>query len=170
MIVETEERNERRRLDVDRDGSRVVQEVEEVIRGGQLPLLMLFLSLGGVLVVERDDVVFLGEGPPPLESLPPTQAELGLLPLQLQLGDELDDVREGPGGPPVVRHVGDLAAELQHGHLLGLGEPDLVEDLHPLGLAEDVVVESPLGYPVPGAGLGEPQPLGDHGLDGVLQL
>ena len=114
--------------------------------------------------------MLLGEGPPPLEALPHAQLGLPGPLLVLHLGDELDDVRQRLGRPPVVRHAGDLAAELQHRDLLSLRETDLVQDLHPLGLTQDVVIQRPLGDPVPGAGLGEPQLLGDDGLDGVLEL
>ena len=167
VVVEAQEGDEGGGGDVDGDGGGAVEEVQETVRRTPLSLPLLVLLV--VLVVERDDVVLLGEGPPPLEALPRGQTELRLLAV-FELGDELDDVTERPGGSPVVRHVGDLAAELQDGHLLGLRQPHLVQHLHPLGLAQDVVVERPLGYPVPGTGLGKPQPLSDDGLDGVLEL
>ena len=61
------------------------------------------LPVAGLLVVEGDDVVLLGEGPPPLEALAPAQRELRLLP-RLQLRDEGDDVRQGPLRPPAQSH------------------------------------------------------------------
>ena len=112
--------------------------------------------------------MFLGEGPPPLEALSHAQLELSALLLGLHLSDEGNNVGQRLGRPPVVRHAGDLTAELQHGDLLSFRETDLVQDLHPLGFTQNVVIQSALGDPVPGAGLGEPQLLGDDRLDGVL--
>ena len=127
-----------------------------------------FLSL--VLIVQRYDVVFLGEGPPPLEHRLGAHAEVFTALLLLQLDDELPDRLEGGGGPPVVGHPGHLAAELQDLLLLVSGQPHLLQDPHPAGLAEDVVVEGPLGYPVLDTGLGEPELLVDDAVDGLVHL
>ena len=123
-----------------------------------------------MLVIKGYDVVFLGEGPPPLEHCLGAHGEVRLPRLVLQFDDELPHCLEGGGGPPVVRHPRDLAAELQHLLLLLSSQADLVQHLHPAGLAQDVVVQSPLGYPVLDTGLGEPQLLFDDAVDGLVHL
>ena len=75
MVVKSKERDERRGWNVDRDGRWVVEEVEEIVRRAP-PALLVLVPVLGVLVVEGDDVVFLGEGPPPLEALPGGETEL----------------------------------------------------------------------------------------------
>ena len=177
VAVESGEGEEGERGGGDRDVGRggVVDQVEQVARwGDRLALgwslkstqVVLFVAL----VVQRDDGVLLGESPPPLEALSHAHCEVCLALLGLEHRYELSDVPQGARGPPIVRHAGDLAAELEHGHLLVLGEPDLFEDEHPLRLAEDVVVERSLGDAILGAGLCEPQLLCDHRLDRLLQL
>ena len=114
--------------------------------------------------------MLLGERPPPLEALPHRHLKVLVPGLGLQPSDKVDDVPQRPRRPPVVGHGGDLAAVLQDGQLLGLRQPEVVEHLHPLRLAEDVVVERALGDPVLGAGLGEAHLLGYDSVDGLLQL
>lgn len=60
-----------------------------------------YLIVPIILIVQRDDVMFLGEGPPPPESLPCSQLELLVSFLHLDVCDVLDDVCQGAGGPPV---------------------------------------------------------------------
>ena len=53
----------------------LLRRVEEIVRRAP-PALLVLVPVLGVLVVEGDDVVFLGEGPPPLEALPGGETEL----------------------------------------------------------------------------------------------
>ena len=73
-----------------------------------------FFLLPIIMIVQRYNAVFLGKGPPPPESLPPTQLELLLSFLLLKVSDELNDVCQGARGPPVVGHGGDLTTKLQY--------------------------------------------------------
>ena len=57
--------------------------------------------------------MLLSESPPPPEALPHTQLEILLSFLLLKTSNTLDDVLERAGGPPVVRHGGDLTTELK---------------------------------------------------------
>lgn len=129
------------------------------------------LSFVVVLVVEvkRDDAVLLAEGPPPAKARQPGEGKARLA-LPPELLDEAEYRAEGLFRPAVVGTDADVAAELEDGRLLGPVEARLLEDHHPLGLAEYVVVERALGYAVLARGLGEAHLLRDHGLDGLLQL
>ena len=116
------------------------------------------------------NVVLLSECPPPLKAELEVHGKALLSRLPLELDDKVPDPLQGVRGPPVVGHQGDLAAELHDLHLLGVCEPDGVEHLHPAGLAQDVVIQRPLGDPELDAGLGEPQPLRDDAVDGFKHL
>jgi len=82
--------------------------------------------------------------------------------------DERHDVLQRFVSSPVVRHHRRLAAKVQDGVLIGGVQSDLVEDQHPLGFAEDVVVQGAFGDAVVRRGLREAHPLRDDGLDGLL--
>lgn len=98
-------------------------------------------------VVQRDDGVFLAERPPPAE---PGQAREGevRVPLAPQPLDEAEDVDERLLRAPVVRRDRDVAAEVEHGRLLQVGEAGLLKHHHAVRLAQDVVVQRALRYAV----------------------
>ena len=132
-----------------------------------MTIQFIFLLL---FIVKRYNVELLCESPPPLETELEVHVEALLPRPSLELDHEVPDPLQGVRGTPVVGHHRDLAAELHHLHLLGAGQSDGVEDLHPAGLAQDVVIQRPLGDPELDAGLGKPQPLGDHAVDGFKHL
>ena len=111
--------------------------------------------------------MLLAEGPPPSKAHQTGQFQLTGTG---HLFDEGDDVLQRLVGAPVVRHHRRLAAEIQDGVLVVGVQSDLVEDQHPLGFAQNVVVQRPFGDAVVRRGLREPHPLRHDGLDGLLQL
>ena len=129
------------------------------------------VSFGVVLVVEvqRHNAVLLAEGPPPPEPREAVEAEARIA-LSPQLLHVAEYRVEGFLGAAIIRADADVAAELEHGLLLRLIQARLLQHHHPLGLAEDVVVERALGYAVLARGLGEAHLLRDHRLDRLLQL
>lgn len=113
-------------------------------RGGQ-GLVVIVVVVAAV--VQGDDGVFLAERPPPAE---PGQAREGevRIPLAAQLLDEAENVDERLLRAPVVRRDRDVAAEVEHGRLLEVGEAGLLQHHHAVRLAQDVVVERALRYAV----------------------
>jgi len=71
---------------------------------------------------------------------------------------------------PIVRADADVAAEFEYRRFLARIEGGLLEDHHPFGLAEDVVVESAFRDAVLGGRLGEAHLLSHHGLDRLLEI
>lgn len=114
-------------------------------RGGEGLVVVVVVVVAAV--VQRDDGVFLTERPPPAE---PGQAREGevRVPLAAQLLDEAEYVDERLLRAPVVRRDRDVAAEVEHGRLLEVGEAGLLQHHHAVRLAQDVVVERALRYAV----------------------
>ena len=106
--------------------------------------------------------MLLSEGPPPPEPLPHAKLEILLSFLLLKTSNALDDVFERAGGSPVVRHGGDLTTELKERQLLGLCQPHLLKNSHPLGFSQNIVVQGSFRNAISRAGLCKPQLLCDH--------
>lgn len=98
-------------------------------------------------VVERDDGVLLAEGPPPAEAGQAGEGEVRVS-LAAQLLDEAEDVDERLLGAPVVRRDRNVAAEVEHGRLLQVGQAGLLQHHHAVRLAQDVVIQRALRYAV----------------------
>lgn len=138
-------------------------------RGGPVALRGIGTVLVLVVDVERDDRVLLAKGPPPAEARQSGEHEAGIV-LSPETLDEVEYRVQGFLRAPIVRTDADVAAELEHCRLLARIEGGLLEDHHPLGLAEDVVVEGALRDAVLGRRLGEAHLLGHHGLDRLLEI
>lgn len=130
-------------------------------------------GIGTVLVlvvdVERDYRVLLAKGPPPAEARQSGEHKAGIV-LPPETLDEVQYRIQGLLRAPIVRTDADIAAEFEHRCFLAWIEGGFFENHHPLGLAEDVVVESALRDAVLGGCLGEAHLLGHHGLDRFLEI
>lgn len=130
-------------------------------------------GIGTVLVlvvdVERDYRVLLAKGPPPAEARQPGEHEAGVV-LPPEALDEVQYSVQGFLRAPIVRADADVATEFEDRRLLAWIEGGLLEDHHPLGLAEYVVVESALRDAVLGGRLSEAHLLSHHGLDRLLEI
>lgn len=130
-------------------------------------------GIGTVLVlvvdVERDYRVLLAKSPPPAEARQPGEHETGIV-LPPETLDEVQYSVQGLLRTPIVRADADVAAEFEDRRLFAWIEGGLLEDHHPLGLAEYVVVESALRDAVLGGRLSEAHLLSHHGLDRLLEI
>lgn len=113
--------------------------------------------------------MFLAKGPPPAEARQSREHEAGVA-LPPEPLDEVQYRVQGLLRAPIVRADADVAAELEYRRFLARIQAGLLQYHHPLGLAEDVVVEGALRDPVLGRGLGEAHLLGHHGLDRLLEI
>lgn len=129
--------------------------------------------IGAVLVlvidVERDYRVLLAKGPPPAEARQPGEHETGVV-FPPETLDEVQYSVQGLLRAPIIRADADVTAELEHRRFLAWIEGGLLENHHPLGLAEDVVVERALRDTVLGGRLSEAHLLSHHGLDRLLEI
>lgn len=130
-------------------------------------------GIGTVLVlvvnIERDYRVLLAKRPPPAEAGQPGEHEAGVM-LSSETLNEIQYRVQGFFRAPIVRTNANVAAEFEHCRFLAWIEGGLLEDHHPLGLAENVVVESALRDAVLGGRLGEAHLLGHYGLDRLLEI
>ena len=141
-------------------------------------VVVAVVVLGAVLagfvlgVEQRDDVVFLAEGPPPAEGQDgaETEPEVGLSLAVLELLHEGQDALQRFVGPPVVRHDGRLATKVEDSVLFRGVQSDFIQHQHPLGFAQNVVVERPFGDVVVRRGLRESHFLRHDRVNGFLQL
>lgn len=122
-----------------------------------------------VVDVERDYRVLLAKGPPPAETRQPGEHETGVV-FPPETLDEVQYRVQGLLRAPIIRADADVAAEFEHRRFFVRIEGGLLEDHHPLGLAENVVVEGAFRDPVLGRRLGEAHLLGHYGLDRLLEI
>lgn len=127
------------------------------------------MALQTAVVIERNYAVLFAKRPPPPEPRQSSEHESGIA-HPPQLLHVVEDGVERLLRPPVVGRDGDVAAELQDRGLFGVRQSCFLQDGHPLGFAQDVVVEGAFGYAEAGGGLGETHLLADHRLDGLLEL
>lgn len=125
------------------------------------------MTFQAAVVIERNYAVLFAKRPPPPKPRQPCKHESGVA-RPPQLLHVVEDGLERLLRPPVVGRDGDVAAELQNRSLFGVRQSCFLQDGHPLGFAQDVVVEGAFGYAKAGGGLGEAHLLADHRLDGLL--
>lgn len=113
--------------------------------------------------------MFLAKGPPPAEARQSGEHETGVV-LPPETLDKVQYRVQRLFRAPIVRANADVAAEFEHRRFFARIEGGFFEDHHPLGLAEDIVVEGTLGDAVFGRRLGEAHLLGHHGLDRLLEI
>lgn len=130
-------------------------------------------GIGTVLVliidVKRDYRVLLAKGPPPAEARQSGEHKAGVV-LPPETLDEVQYRVQRLFRAPIVRTDADIAAEFQHRCFLARIEGGFFENHHPLGFAEDVVVEGALRDAILGGCLGEAHFLSHHGLDRFLEI
>lgn len=120
-------------------------------------------------VVKGHYRVLLTEGPPPSEACKSCESKVRV-PFAPQCFDEIQNIFERFFCPSVIWGDGNVTTELEYGRLFVQVETGLLEDHHPVGLAEYVIVEGALGDAVVRGRLREPHRLCYYGLDSVFQL
>lgn len=109
------------------------------------------------------------EGPPPTEARQSSENKVRIA-LLFELLDKIQYRIQRFLRAPIVRADADVTAELKHGRFLVRLEAGLLEDHHPFGFAEDVVVEGAFRDAVFGRRLSEAHLLGHHSLDRLLEI
>jgi len=113
--------------------------------------------------------VLLAKGPPPAKARQAGEDEVRVA-LPPESLDKVQYRVQGLLRAPIVWADADVAAEFEDRRFLARIEAGLLEDHHPLGLAEYVVVEGALRDAILGRRLGEAHLLGYHGLDRLLEI